>query len=301
MTMRVLVTGATGFIGKYALLPLRELGFDVHAAGRGRPDDQAITFHAADLFDPASVVRAIGASKPSHLLHLAWDTEPGRFWNSPINMDWVAASLALVRAFAEAGGKRAVFAGTCAEYGWGADGPLDERHSALAPATLYGVSKDALRRIIDSYAETASLSVAWGRIFFLYGPHEKPGRLVSDAVRALTTKQPFATTDGYQRRDFMHVEDVARGFAALVASDVRGAVNIASGNAVPVRAILEAIARETGWPDLLRLGERPQPANDPPLIEAAVDRLRHEVGFLPRHQLEDGLTQTVRWWKDQGL
>jgi nucleoside-diphosphate-sugar epimerase len=298
MTRRVLVTGATGFIGQYALLPLRELGFEVHVAGRKPPDDPTVAFHAANLFEPADTVRIAREAEASHLLHLAWDTEPGRFWNSPLNLDWVGASLAMVRAFAEAGGTRAVLAGTCAEYRWGTEAPLDENRSELAPATLYGVSKDALRRIVSSYAETASLSFAWGRIFFLYGPGEKPGRLVSDAIRALGGRQPFATTDGNQRRDFMHVEDVARAFALLLASEVQGAVNIASGEAVPVRSILEAIARETDGQEMLRLGERPRPVNDPAVIEAAADRLRYEVGFTPHHTMVDGLAQTVKWWKD---
>jgi nucleoside-diphosphate-sugar epimerase len=300
MTRRVLVTGATGFVGQYTLLPLRELGFEVHVAGRKPPNDPAVTYHRANLFDPADTLRIAREAKASHLLHLAWDTEPGRFWNSPLNLDWVGASLAMVRAFAEAGGTRAVLAGTCAEYRWGAEVPLDENRAELAPATLYGVSKDALRRIVSSYAETASLSFAWGRIFFLYGPGEKPGRLVSDAIRALIGRQPFATTDGNQRRDFMHVEDVACAFALLLASEVQGAVNIGSGEAVPVRSILEAIARETAGQKMLRLGERPRPANDPAVIEAAVDRLRYEVGFIPHHAMVDGLAQTVKWWKDRG-
>jgi nucleoside-diphosphate-sugar epimerase len=205
----------------------------------------------------------------------------------------------VLRAFVEAGGKRAVMAGTCAEYLWGNDAPLDEKRSVLSPSTLYGVSKDALRRVIFAYAETASLSVAWGRIFFLYGPEEKSGRLVSDAIRSLSSGQPFATTDGCQLRDFMHVEDVARAFAMLLASDVRGAVNIATGKAVSVRSVLEAITQEIGAQGLLRLGVRPRAADDPPLIEAASDRLRHEVGFAPRYAIVEGIAQTVQWWREQ--
>lgn len=295
MTRRVLVTGATGFIGRLTLAPLRERGFEVHVAGRSMPDDPAVTFYAADLFDPAEAARVVRAAKPNHLLHLAWDTEPGKFWNSPLNLDWVGASLTMLRAFAEAGGTRAVMAGTCAEYLWGGDGPLDENLSPLGPATLYGVTKDALHRIVSSYAETASLSVAWGRIFFLYGPQEKPGRLVSDAIQLLRTGKPFETTDGHQLRDFMHVEDVAGAFAALLASDVRGAVNIASGKAVSVRSMLDLIAQETGGQEMLRLGARPRPANDPAVIEAVTSRLRQEVGFSPRYSLADGLKQTVKW------
>lgn len=299
MTARVLVTGATGFIGRQTLVPLRELGFDVHVVGRRPPDDPAVTFHMGNLFDSDCAARILGEVKATHLLHLAWDTEPGRFWNSPLNLDWVGASLALLRAFVEAGGKRAVMAGTCGEYRWGGDEPLDELRSELAPSTLYGVSKDALRRVVFAYAETTSLSVAWGRIFFLYGPQEKTGRLVSDAIRTLGSGQPFATTDGRQLRDFMHVEDVARAFAALLASDVNGAVNIATGQAVTVRSVLEAIARETGANGMLRLGARPRPTDDPPVIVAASDRLRHEVGFTPRCAIADGLAQTIRWWQER--
>jgi nucleoside-diphosphate-sugar epimerase len=300
MTARVLVTGATGFIGRQTLVPLRELGFDVHVVGHRPPDDPAIMFHSGDLFDRDSAARIVQKVKASHLLHLAWDTEPGRFWNSPLNLDWVGASLVTLRAFVEAGGKRAVMAGTCAEYRWGSDQPLDEKRSELLPSTLYGVSKDALRRMVFAYAETISLSVAWGRIFFLYGPEEKAGRLVSDAIRSLGSGQPFATTDGRQLRDFMHVEDVGRAFAALLASDISGAVNIATGQAVAVRSVLKAIARETGADGMLRLGARPRPADDPAVIEAASDRLRHEVGFTPRYAIVEGIAQTVQWWREQG-
>jgi nucleoside-diphosphate-sugar epimerase len=300
MTARVLVTGATGFIGRHSLVPLRELGFDVHVVGRRPPDDPTVTFHSGDLFDRDPVTRIVREVKASHLLHLAWDTEPGRFWNSPLNLDWVGASLATLRAFVEAGGKRAVMAGTCAEYRWGGDQPLDEKRSELAPSTLYGVSKDALRRVVFAYAETTSVSVAWGRVFFLYGPEEKTGRLVSDAIRSLGSGQAFATTDGRQLRDFMHVEDVARAFTALLASDISGAVNIGTGEAVAVRSVLEAIARETGAHGLLRLGARPRPADDPHVIEAASDRLRHEVGFTPRYAIVEGIAQSVQWWWEHG-
>lgn len=296
---RVLVTGGGGFIGRQALPLLRERGFEVHAVGRHPPSDPAVSFHQADLLDIREATRAVRAARASHLLHLAWCAEPGLFWTSPTNLDWLGASLAVLRAFAEAGGQRALLAGTCAEYEWGKDDRLDEERTPLAPVTLYGVTKDALRRVAMEYAETGALSVAWGQIFFLYGPGEKRGRLVSDAVHALRFGQPFVTSEGSQRRDFMHIEDAAGAFSALLASDVRGAVNIGSGRAVPVRSILEEIAREIGGQDLLQFGARPMPPNEPPVIEAAVDRLRSQVGFTPRYSLRDGLAQTVHWWREQ--
>ncbi len=299
MTQRVIVTGATGFVGRHVLPVLKEAGFDVHTLGRGMPDSKNVTAHAVDLLDLAAVERCIASLGASHLLHLAWYAEPGLYWTSPINLSWVGASLALLRFFAETGGTRAVLAGTCAEYRWGGETVFDETASAIAPATIYGVSKDAVRRVSLAYAEGSKLSVAWGRLFYLYGPHEKPGRLVSDAIGCLLAKQPFRTTEGTQRRDFMHVEDVAGALSALLVSDVRGCVNVASGQAGALRDLLALIAEETQGQDYMRFGERPMAAHDPKLVGASIGRLRDEVGFAPRHTLKSGLVETVRWWKSQ--
>ena len=296
---RVLVTGASGFVGRPALGALAARGFDVHAVARGAPDDATpgITWHAADLLDAArrrSVVDAVGAS---HLLHLAWYAEPGAFWSARENAAWVAATVALVDEFALAGGRRATLAGTCAEYDWTAPGPLAE-DAPLAPATYYGTCKDATRRVVEGLAAAAGLSLAWGRIFFVFGPGEDARRLVAGVARALVAGERAATSAGAQRRDFLHVDDVAGAFAALLDSPVEGAVNIASGEAASVRAVAEALAQAAGRPDLLDVGAVPRRAGEPEEIVADVSRLRDEVGFRPRRSLSDGLADTVRWWRE---
>lgn len=287
---RVLVTGATGFVGAHTIPALRARGFDIHVLGRARPEAATVAFHPVDLLDAEAVRAAVQAVRASHLLHLAWYAEPGLYWRSVANLDWVAASLGLVRAFREAGGGRAVVAGTCAEYAWGPERLSED--APCVPATLYGAAKDGTRRILAAYAGETGLSLAWGRLFFLYGPGERPGRLVGDAIRALASGARFATSPGHQRRDFSHVADAAGAFAALVESDVVGPVNVGSGAAVPVRAILERIGALTGRPDLIDFGARPLPASEPASIEAAVTRLRDAVGFRPRYDLDAGLRQT---------
>jgi nucleoside-diphosphate-sugar epimerase len=153
--------------------------------------------------------------------------------------------------------------------------------------------------VVEGLAERADLSLAWGRIFFLYGPREDPRRLVASVARALVASERASTSAGTQRRDFLHVDDVARAFAALLDSDVGGAVNIASGEAVTVRSIAEQLARASGRPDLLKVGALADRPDDPPIIAADVGRLRGEVGFRPSFSLEDGLAATVSWWRDQ--
>lgn len=286
---RIILTGATGFVGTHAIPALQARGFEVHALGR-RPPVAEVVFHGVDILDAAAVKRVVDAVGASHLLHLAWYAEPGLYWCSPINLDWIAATLALVRAFREGGGGRAVAAGTCAEYAWGPERLCED--APCVSATLYGVAKDGTQRILRAYAGETGLSFAWGRLFYLYGPGEKAGRLVSDAIRALSSGERFDTSPGSQRRDFSHVADVAGAFAALVDSAVEGPVNIGSGAAVPVRSILERIGGLTGRADLIDFGARRLAESEPASIEADVMRLRQEVGFRPRYDLDTGLEDT---------
>lgn len=298
---RIIVTGGTGFIGRQALPALVGRGFEVHVLSRrdGRPAVAAqVTHHPVDLLDATSIGTIVAAIKPTHLLHLAWDVEPGKYWTSLNNLAWVGASLALFRAFHDAGGGRTVFAGTCAEYDW-SHALLSEAETPLRPRTLYGYAKNALREVIDAAGAASGVSTAWGRIFFLYGPGEPRGRLVSDAFHALLAGRAIETTHGRQERDFMHVADVGAAFAALADSEVTGAINIASGHCLPVRDILAIIGRLTGRPELIALGARVANPDDPPRLAADVTRLRQELRLTPQHSLEEGLSDTLEWWKNQ--
>ena len=289
---RVLVTGSAGFIGRHVVAALVGRGFEVHGVDRRACGVPGVVDHLADLMDPAAVRAVVGEVRAPGLVHLAWYVEPGAFWRSAANLDWVSASLGLARAFAEAGGTRIVGAGTCAEYAWGG-AVLDEGSTALEPATLYGACKDGLRRLLTAWGAEAGVSVAWGRVFFLYGPGEAPGRLVGDAVRTLAAGGRFATSHGRQRRDFLHVADVGGAFAALLDSGVVGAVNIGSGKAVPVGDVLRAVAAAVGGLERIDFGARALGASEPEVVEAAVERLRGEVGFVPRFDMVSGVADVV--------
>lgn len=296
--MKVLVTGASGFIGRNVVAQLVRDGVEVVAAGRNPPARTSeASFEAVDLLEPGAPARLIAAVKPTHLIHLAWNATPGQFWTAADNLDWSAVSMALVRAFADAGGARVVIAGSCAEYDWTGSGVLRE-DSPTAPATFYGKVKDATRRALCAYGDQTGLSLAWGRVFWLYGPDEAASRLVSDVASNLVKRRPVETTEGRQCRDFMHVEDVAGAFVAALTSRHCGPFNIGSGAPVAVRDLVACLATELNGNDLVRFGARPSPMGDPPIIAADTTILRQVIGFEPNYTLDAGLRSTAQWWKD---
>jgi nucleoside-diphosphate-sugar epimerase len=294
----VLLTGASGFIGAHALDALLEQGHEVHALARRRgPLHTGVTWHELDLLRPGAAERLLDRAQPEQLLHLAWYATPGAFWSAPENERWIDASLRLLRAFGEAGGERVVVAGTCAEYAWG-DPMLSEQTTPLTPATLYGACKHATNVAAAAVAAQLDVSFAWGRVFFLYGPGEASGRLVSSVARGLLAGEEVPTSSGDQRRDLMHVRDVAGALVALLATEVTGAVNIASGVPVSVRHVVELVADVAGGRERVRFGELPTRPSEPPVIAGNPTRLREEVGFAPAVTLERGIAETVAWWRN---
>lgn len=297
---RVVLTGATGFIGRNTIAPLINAGYEVHCLTSRVPpfdaDSGAVHWHVVNLFESEPVQAALTEVRPTHLLHFAWYAEPGKFWTSLENYRWLEASIRLMRHFHEAGGERIVMAGTCAEYDWDY-GYCSESVTPCRPATPYGVNKNALQQILESYAKQSRLSSAWGRIFFLYGPHEHPARLISSVANSLLRGEEALCTHGNQIRDFMHVQDVASAFVSLLDTDVTSAVNIASGTPVSLRDVVIAVADHLGARDKVRFGAIPAAENDPPLLVGDVRRLASEVGYQPCYDFAAGIEETVNWWK----
>jgi nucleoside-diphosphate-sugar epimerase len=184
---KILITGATGFIGRHCVRLLLEKGYDVHAVSTHTHSskESKAQWHRADLLESGAVFELMERVQPDALLHLAWYAVPGKYWTSTENFRWVRASLDLFQSFQEQGGRRIVVAGSCAEYDWSGDGVCSETKTPLRPATLYGSCKHALRIMLEAFAKQSNLSVAWGRIFFLYGEHEYPSRLVASVIRSL--------------------------------------------------------------------------------------------------------------------
>ena len=284
MAERILVTGASGFIGRHIPALLQAHGFEVHAATRN-PSALAtgITGHSVDLLRQDEARRLIADLRPDIIIHAAWYVAHGHFWTAPENTDWLEASTAFAAYAAEAGTRRFIGLGSCAEYATeaGDDAFPWPENRRIAPATPYGEAKAALAARLAEMAEgRARFSFAWARLFHLFGLGENPARLVPSIMLALREGREARCSSGRPVRDFISTPHCAAALAALAMSDVQGPVNVASGAPISIAAMARLVAQISGRPNLLRLGALEDRPNEAPYMVAHTGRLRREVGFV---------------------
>jgi nucleoside-diphosphate-sugar epimerase len=291
--MKVLVTGASGFIGRHVMELLRRQGVSAWTLGRtplpGQPSGRHLRYDLlADGSDCAAALRRLGAT---HLLHLAWVTEPASYQTSPLNGEWLQATQSLARAFVQAGGQHMVVAGTCAEYDW-SHGWCFEDVTPLLPATPYGAAKDAARRWLRDYGQTQGVRVAWGRIFFPFGRGQANQRLIPALVSALQGRLAVFPVQALQRRDFVAVQDVARALSVLLQSSAQGCYNISSAEPVAIGDLVRELARLLDADPEPILAVAAKDIQEPVLVAGDHHRL-HALGWERPAPLADRLAQLI--------
>lgn len=288
--MKVLVTGASGFLGRQVLAALRRQGIACCAIGRRQVvEPLSGDIPSVDLLEEPDLESIVRNAQCTHMIHMAWYAEHGKFWSSPLNLQWVHATTRLVNAFCSAGGRRVVVAGSCAEYDW-SYGYCREAHTPLQPATLYGVAKDATRRLIAAQCRASGVGYAWGRVFLPYGAGDASPRLLPSLIRYFQGRTAAFGVNSQAFRDFIHVSDVAAAFVALLNDDAEGEYNISSGEPVGLRSLVIELASRMGAdpsPVLELSGARP---GEPVMLVGDNERLR-ALGWKPSIALDQGLTE----------
>lgn len=293
---RVLVTGARGYIASWAIAALNAAGFDVHGTSGVRDvGTKNATLHCVDLLD-GDIGGIVGDLRPTHLLLAAWITKHGEFWESPDNDRWLDANVRIAERFYAGGGRRIVFAGTCAAYDWSDPilrNPVKEDDAQGVPLTRYGRAKREAAARIAELARQTGMSFAEGRIFFPVGMHEAPARLIPFLIAALRKGRNPGLRNPALVRDFIDVRDAGAALAALLGADVEGPVNIGSGKGVRLDAVAAKLAAMLDRQDVLRYQPPGELGTEPPVLVADISRLTNEAGFASRYSLDQTLDSAI--------
>lgn len=238
-----------------------------------------------DLLAENDFGKLVAESRATHLLHLAWYAEHGKYWTSPLNLRWTEATIRLVEAFCRFGGRKVVVAGTCAEYDW-SYGYCREGVTPTNPATLYGIAKDATRRLTMAICTEHEVPGVWGRIFLPYGHGEDNRRLIPSLIEVFQGKRAPFGVNATAYRDFLHAADLAEAFIRMLQEDAVGIYNLCSGHPVQIGDMVRHIANSLNADPHAVLALSTENPGEPDFLVGDNRKLK-SLGWKPGHSLTD--------------
>lgn len=293
---KILLTGASGFIGSHVLAELLQRGYEIHAVRHSSPlpEQPGVIVHRLNLMDFATTKEFMSQYHFTHLLHFAWYVGTDAHVHN-LNLSWLTAGLHLLECFARYGGVHFLGAGTCAEYEY-KYGVMREDETPTNPGTLYGNGKNALYQMARIYCDRNGIVFQWSRIFNCYGYGDnRLFRLIPSVISACLQGEDVHVSKCLNYKDFLYIEDTARGVVDVFESRLSGAVNISSGEPVQLRTVVELIAQLSDFKGQILWGSQPgAPENE--IVVGNNFRLR-SLGWRPRYDLADGLRKTINQWK----
>lgn len=274
--MNILLTGASGLLGKEILPRLSGYGMKVWALDIMLPKEKLprINYIQGDLFEDTFLKNIFEKIKPEYLLNLAWKVS-GDYADSPLNFKFLQAGMNMLEAFKANGGKRAVYFGSMFEYA-ASEGPLAES-SPLQASNAYEECKISLYRQALDYAKANGIELLWIRPFQIFGKDEVLPRLTAQIINSLKGGTVLKLKHSQLKRDFVFAPDCAEATAKALFSKAEGALNICTGEAVSLGDYAKLFFKPAGKEELLSLAN--DASSQPSLYLGDNAKLLNEVGF----------------------
>lgn len=271
LTMKVLVTGAGGYIGRHVVTVLCDMGVDVIAADfRTEGIDSRASTISCDLFSgKKDLYQTLG--RPDACLHMAW--RDGFFHDSDTHMADLSNHYAFLRGMIDSGLKRLAVMGSMHEIGYW-EGVVDE-NTPCNPLSMYGIAKDALRRSMFLLAEKHGICLQWLRAYYICGDDLRNHSIFTKLCEAEQAgKQTFPFNSGKNLYDFITVDELARQLAAcVVQTEIAGIINCCTGQPMSLADKVEAFIKERGYTIHLEYGAFPDRPYDSPGIWGDVTKI----------------------------
>ena len=275
---KVVLTGASGLIGREIILPLIECGYDVIILNRNN----------CDLFNENSIKNFFNFHKPQYLINFAWNTKDG-YLDSELNLKYAQAGIHLLKYFGEFGGKRAIYAGTCFEYKFKNE-PLLESDE-INPISLYARTKVKLMEKGFEIAKNYGIEFGWGRIFYAFGKNEHKNRFTSNLIYSLKNNLYFEIRNSDLIRDYIYSKDIALAFLAFLNSNEVGIVNISQGNGASIKDFCLEFAKKLNKEKYLIF--KNEEIKVAPIIVGNNTKLKKIIGFTPKYDIKSAVSEIL--------
>jgi nucleoside-diphosphate-sugar epimerase len=303
---KIILTGATGFIGRYVLEELSNNPFyEVYCiTNKETVSEKHKNIHQyhVDLLDftkagDDKLRLLLEEIKPDSCLHLAWYTGHKDYLISPLNLQWQEASIRLINYFYESGGKRLLSTGTCIEYSLKESGRHKENTTPIQPISLYAQSKVNVLNYLKERNKEQKMNYLWSRIYFIYGPGEQKSRLVPYIIHSLQNDKQAKPNNGLAIRDYIYVKDLSRQLISLLESDAQGVVNTGSGKPVQVQTIFDQIGKIVNKESLIIKDEQELGLDVPAMIAPDLTLFHTYVKDFVYTPLDEGLKLTIESYR----
>lgn len=270
--MRVLITGANGYIGKHVVKAFLNSGHEVYVSDffykgmdeRAHIIEENIFSGDRDIYEKMN--------KPDVLIHLAW--RDGFVHNSDAHMKDLSSHVVFLENMIAGGLKNLTVMGSMHEIGYW-EGMVDE-NTPCNPMSLYGVAKNALRQSLMLYCENKDVNFHWLRAYYIYGDDMRGSSIFAKLLQAVEDgKKEFPFTTGKNKYDFIHIDELAKQIMyASVQSEVQGVINVCTGKAISLGEMVEEYIKQKKLPIKLKYGAFPDRPYDSPEIWGDASKIK---------------------------